>query len=302
MRNGKTCPSHDPLRSLTNPRLPPPDTSPSSLPVQRLGINHQGYFGENIDVPAFLDTFRRQATRSGWTVDSLPAAPDRPLLTAFRPAQSPPSTPLRFYLSAGIHGDEPAAPLALLELIRADLLPHDADVWLCPCLNPSGLQAGTRNSADGIDLNRDYNHVRSPEVAAHIRWLSSLPPFDLSLLLHEDWESAGFYLYELNPDRQTTAAPTIINAVRSVCPIETAQVIDGRPTQAPGIILPPADPSARPDWPEAFWLLQNQTRHNITLEAPSDFPLATRIAALTTASLSALDLARSRPSDFLGQR
>lgn len=288
MRHGKSVRAHTHLPPGPIPRLPRPASSPSSPPVQRLGINQQGYLGENLDVHAFLAAFLHQASRSGWSLDSLPAATDRPLSVAFRPAPRSQPTPRRIYLSAGIHGDEPAAPLALLDLIRADLLPRDANVWVCPCLNPSGLQAGTRNSTDDIDLNRDYNHVRSPEVAAHIRWLRSVPPFDLALLLHEDWESAGFYLYELNTGREPSLAETIINAVRPVCPIETAEIIDGRPTQAPGIILPPSDPTARTDWPEAFWLLQNGTPHSITLEAPSDFPLATRIAALTTAILAAL--------------
>jgi hypothetical protein len=40
---------------------------------------------------------------------------------------------------------------------------------------------------------------------------------------------------------------------------------------------------SRPQWPEAFWLLRNKTRHSYTLEAPSDFPLETRVAALVTA-------------------
>ncbi len=269
--------------------------------MQRLGINHLGYLGQHLDVPAFLNAFRLQASRSGWTLNSLQATPDRSLCIASRsnhPANPPHP---RIYLSAGIHGDEPAAPLALLDLIRSNLLPRHADFWICPCLNPAGLQAGTRNSPDGIDLNRDYNHVRSPEVAAHVRWLASLPPFNLALLLHEDWESAGFYLYELNPDNQPSLAQPIIQAVRQVCPIDSSQIIDGRPTQAPGIILPPSDPAARPDWPEAFWLLQNRTRHSITLEAPSDFPLATRIAALTTAILTALDQLLSPGTGTTGQ-
>jgi hypothetical protein len=59
--------------------------------------------------------------------------------------------------------------------------------------------------------------------------------------------------------------------------------IEGRPA-AGGIIRPSADPRSRIEWPEAFWLLtHNKTRHSYTLEAPSDFPLATRVAALVTA-------------------
>jgi hypothetical protein len=40
------------------------------------------------------------------------------------------------------------------------------------------------------------------------------------------------------------------------------------------------DPSSRPQWPEAFFLLNHKTRLSYTLEAPSDFPLSIRVAAL----------------------
>ena len=80
----------------------------------------------------------------------------------------------------------------------------------------------------------------------------------------------------------------IIQDVARCCPIETATEIDGRPSDGSGILRPPVDPSARPDWPEAFWLLQNRCRRSLTLEAPSDFPLPFRVAALTTAVRTAL--------------
>ena len=107
-------------------------------------------------------------------------------------------------------------------------------------------------------------------------------------MLHEDWEAAGFYLYELNPDQRPSRASAIIQAVSGVCPIETATLIDGRPCDGSGVIRPATDPTARPDWPEAFWLLQNRCRQSLTLEAPSDFPLANRVEALSAAVRCAL--------------
>jgi len=64
-------------------------------------------------------------------------------------------------------------------------------------------------------------------------------------------------------------------------------VIDGRPASG-GIIRPSSDPRTRSQWPEAFWLLMHKTRHSYTLEAPSDFPLTTRVDALVAAVHSAL--------------
>jgi len=39
------------------------------------------------------------------------------------------------YLSAGIHGDELAVPLTLLELLRADALPRQDNWVICPLMN-----------------------------------------------------------------------------------------------------------------------------------------------------------------------
>lgn len=257
--------------------------------MQRLGLNQGSYLGERINASAFLKVFQQLAKAGLWNVESIPTGTGCSLCMAHRPARHREGmAPRRLYLSSGIHGDEPAGPLALLDLLRSDLFPEDADLWIFPCLNPAGLEAGTRTNPAGIDLNRDYNHRQSAEVRAHLNWLENGPSFDLAVMLHEDWEAAGFYLYELNPDGHPSQASAIVEAVSRVCPIETATLIDGRPCDGSGVIRPATDPLARPDWPEAFWLLQNRCRQSLTLEAPSDFPLATRVAALSAAVRCAL--------------
>jgi murein peptide amidase A len=160
---------------------------------------------------------------------------------------------------------------------------------LVPCLNPAGFAGGRRENADGVDLNRDYRAPRAAEIAAHVRWLKQQEGFDLCLCLHEDWEAQGFYLYELNPDSVPSLAGTMIRAVSAGCPIDRSAVIEGRPASG-GIIRPNLDPALRPAWPESFWLIQNRTRLSYTLEAPSDFPLATRVTALVAAVRSALSV------------
>ena len=80
----------------------------------------------------------------------------------------------------------------------------------------------------------------------------------------------------------------MIRRVSAVCPIDLSPEIEGRPAQG-GIIHPNIDPRSRPEWPEAFWLLTHKTRHSYTLEAPSDFPLATRVNALVEGVKAVLD-------------
>ena len=106
--------------------------------------------------------------------------------------------------------------------------------------------------------------------------------------MHEDWEAAGFYLYELNLDGRVSLAETIISRVGEVCPIDTAPQIEGRPAQN-GIIRPDFNFSTRPQWPEAIYLLSNKTRLTYTFESPSDYPLNVRVKALAVAAQTTVD-------------
>jgi len=186
----------------------------------------------------------------------------------------------RLYLSAGVHGDEPAGPLALLELLSEGFFDDRAHWFICPALNPIGLAQGTRENPDGIDLNRDYHARRSAEVRAHTAWLQHQPPFDLTLCLHEDWESTGFYLYEHNPKQRPSLAAALLDAVRPHMPIEPAHIIDGRPIDEPGILRPEINAQERDDWPEQLYLREHYYYDlGYTMETPSSLPLAPRIAA-----------------------
>lgn len=252
--------------------------------AQRLGRNKGGYFGDTIDIEGVARDCLVAAHTHGWKAWHLEAAPGLSLCALHRVAQSSSAAPRppRIYISTGIHGDEPAGPLAARELLLANDWPAHVDLWLCPCLNPTGFPLNRRENAHGHDLNRQYLHLEAAETRAHVEWLKQQPPFNLTLCLHEDWEANGFYLYELNPDGEPSHAERIIEAVAAVCPVDPAPEIEGRPARG-GIIRPSADPRFRPQWPEAFWLLQHKTRHSYTLEAPSDFPLPVRVAALVAA-------------------
>jgi hypothetical protein len=248
--------------------------------VRKLGINQGGYQGETIRVERVLSELLETAQDSGWRVERFLRGPENPELLALRRSSS--QELRRFYLSSGIHGDEPGGVLAMRELVRQNRWPADVGLWVCPCLNPTGFARNQRENHAGLDLNRQYHAPTAAESQAHIQWLDRQPAFDVSVCLHEDWEAQGFYLYELNPTGRASHAEGIVERVRHVCPIDRSPVIEGRPAEG-GIIRPTADPLSRPEWPEAFYLLQHKTQHCYTLEAPSDYPLATRVAALVAA-------------------
>jgi protein MpaA len=259
--------------------------------MQRLGKNLGGYLGETIDIRAVLRDVGIAAKQHGWTSEIFHDTGDFKLLALRRlppsTLNSQPST--RVYISTGIHGDEPAGPLAALRLIQENRWPENAEIYLLPCLNPTGFTLNKRENAGGIDLNRDYRNPKSAEVLAHIAWVEQQPKFDLYLCLHEDWESHGFYLYEQNPDVRPPLAEKIVAAVREVCPIDLSENIEGRPAQN-GIVRPNILPHERPDWPEVFYLITHKARLGYTLEAPSDFPLQTRINALVAGVDAAVNI------------
>jgi murein peptide amidase A len=258
--------------------------------VEQRKKNHGGYKGEQIDIQVVLEDDLAAARQHGWQVDRLSTAPG-PGLLAFRRELA--GAQRNIYLSTGIHGDEPAGPLAIRQLLQANRWPDDTALWVCPCLNPAGFPLNRRDTEPGIDPNRDYRHLRTPGTRAHVAWLERQPRFDLALCLHEDWESAGFYLYELNPEHRPTLAEPMIRAVQAICPVDPSSVIEGREARG-GIIRPDLDPAKRPEWPESFYLIQNKTRLSYTLEAPSELPLATRVAVLTVAVEAALETAQAQ--------
>ena len=252
---------------------------------KRLGKNRGSYQGETIDIYQLLKDVQEIAAKTGWALEPLKVSESVELAAFQRIAKS---ARKHLYLSSGMHGDEPAGPLALLRLFEEDDWPDDISLFVIPCLNPGGFVRNTRENEEGIDLNRDYRSRTSALVRAHIRWLEQRPRFDLSLLLHEDWEANGFYLYELNPNLQPALGEVMINRVKEVCPIDNSVMIDGREAKD-GIICANRYLKDRPDWPEAFYLVHHKTPLSHTLEGPSDFPLLTRVNALATAVRAALE-------------
>lgn len=244
--------------------------------MQRLGNNANGYRGETIAIECVLQEIHADALKTDWRCDCFYIANDICLNSYRRTSER---NCKRLYLSTGIHGDEPAGPLAVRELLRTGPWPETVDISLIPCLNPLGFAANRRENHRGIDLNRDYRHLHSDEIRAHVEWLQKQPAFDLSVVLHEDWEANGFYLYELNPDNLPSHAERIIHKASEVCPIDQANTIDTWPADG-GIIRPRVHPSERAQWPESLFLISHKTRQSYTLEAPSDFPLPMRVAAL----------------------
>lgn len=117
-------------------------------------------------------------------------------------------------ISAGVHGDEPAAPWALLSVVRDGLLDTRFAYRIWPCLNPSGYMAGTRANADGHDVNRSFSRGGTTPEARAVLTANRDRRFVLALDMHEDFEASGCYVYEpLRPGFAPKFSPRIVQAL-----------------------------------------------------------------------------------------
>jgi hypothetical protein len=183
------------------------------------------------------------------------------------------------YLSAGIHGGEPAGVTAVKWLLALPRLPR----WMAPfrwtilpCLNPAGCEAGTRQNPDGLDLNRQFRRDDVPEIAAVKRAVCGRR-FDLCLHLHEDSDGTGFYLYELDRNGCWMGG-RIVAAVRPIIPPDRRAVIERRPARG-GVIRRRPHIQRRKLWSEAIWAYAHLANHTFTLETPTRWPLGDRVRA-----------------------
>jgi hypothetical protein len=115
-------------------------------------------------------------------------------------------------LAAGIHGDEPAGPWALLDFVAAGRLDPRYAYRIWPCTNPTGFEAGTRESGDGVDLNRTFGRGGGSPEAKAILTANRDHGFALSVDLHEDYDADGFYCYEYGGGELGRAAVAAIDA------------------------------------------------------------------------------------------
>lgn len=110
----------------------------------------------------------------------------------------------RILLVAGVHGNEPAGPEALMrfveDLAKGDALYPGVAFDIVPILNPWGWVHRKRRNGAQQDLNRDFNSFKAPESQL-IRDFYVRHSYEAIIDLHEDGHTTGFYYYRLaNPD------------------------------------------------------------------------------------------------------
>lgn len=227
----------------------------------------------SFDVHGYLKEFRQKARRRGFRCAPLVEVNGYEVAAYTKLASEKP----RVYLSSGMHGDEPAGVMAMLRLLEDGCFDERIEWRISPVINPTGLAVGTRENHLGVDLNRDYLLRKTDEVSAHVDWLEKQPVPEMFISLHEDWESSGFYLYEIQKRGCPSTAPAILDAAAAQISIEPNSVIDDHTVREPGWIFHEPNADFPGQWPEAIFMAEIGTRVSYTLETPSSLPLEKRV-------------------------
>lgn len=104
--------------------------------------------------------------------------------------------PLKIFLWSQMHGDEPTATSALIDIFTVldkkrdkqwvKSLEKTVTLRVVPMLNPDGAELYTRRNLQGIDINRDAHDLKTPEA-------------QLLKKLRDDWSpEIGFNLHNQN--------------------------------------------------------------------------------------------------------
>lgn len=188
-------------------------------------------------------------------------------------------------ITAGIHGDEPAGVLAVIEFLELfTSRAVDRGYTIIPCVNLWGCDNHSRLNRIGRDVNRDFRYLETQEASLIAQYLSG-KAFDLVLDLHEDpYGSKGYYLYCLSNSRAIhDQAEKVIQQVRRLgLPVENRMKVFPFRTRA-GII-------AVPYWASYLTEIVNRlafcnwcrtagvSRNVVVTETPTSIPLEERVA------------------------
>jgi protein MpaA len=181
------------------------------------------------------------------------------------------------YMSAGIHGDEPAGTEALITWAEKNTrVLKQRPFFIVPCINPWGLVNNSRKDSLGRDLNRTFQNDAIPEIAA-LRKALGTRLFSLALTLHEDYDGQGLYIYEIEGELPYWGE-VLLEVARPHVPADLRPSIEGREANR-GVVRRPLDMKIFEEMglPEAVYLHLLKCPRVYTVETPSEYGLDRRV-------------------------
>ena len=198
------------------------------------------------------------------------------------------------WLAGSVHGDEPSGADADARLLGelaagrdcATLRRlHELVVAIMPVQNPDGRLAGTRVSATGFDLNRDWLAATQPETAATLRAVRALPPL-VFVDQHEQAGATAFVPPYVEPVHHEVPAAARRAVADTFGPALRAAVasVGSDPTKGPRLDL------LYPGYADSAATLLFGAA-GMTVEAPGGSPFAERVGLHAAAGRAVLDTA-----------
>ena len=209
--------------------------------------------------------------------------------------------PRRVLISAGIHGDEPAGIETICSFLENRRYKEHLDQWeitILPCINPYGFENDTRENHESKDLNRLFK-VHNPPLEVKLA-KSIIEPsyFDMTIELHEDCDSHGYYLFQKsNIPNGLEIGFKIIGALKEIIPINFDEIIENMPAEK-GVIHRIKDIEEMAWWPMAGYSLAMKSGHCLTLETPTQLAMSTRVSAHLVALDQALMFCSQKTPQF----
>ena len=193
----------------------------------------------------------------------------------------------RVLITGGMHGDEPAGVEAVLQFLERDntTLLKNFSFLVIPCINPYGYVHNTRETLDGIDINRAFETDDVAEVAIVKKALGQTQ-FSLAIDFHEDYDATGFYLYEGKRDEKYIG-PRLATAAKAIGPLDPEDPGEDAPDLAEGVYKVATSWGTQGLTP---YLLHFHSEHVIISETPTVWQLEQRVALHLTILDTALDL------------
>ncbi len=176
-------------------------------------------------------------------------------------------------ISAGIHGNEDAGPLAVLDFLRSyKTNKDDPKIIFFPVANPTGFHEDTYLNINGQNLNRNFGKKKLTDENHMLYTAIMNEPISFFLSLHEDDELSGGYIHAYYDQTKIPAIyKDLIQVIAKTCPIYTKDRIHNYKA-INGIVSNPA-----PDGSFEFIMNRDGVKHSVCLEIPDRIPLSKRV-------------------------